>query len=82
MERAWTHFDFAVDVSDVYDSKLAAIALYDSVFRGDQAALVDRYRAEDQYVGSLVGVAYAEPFRARTPLVVNTPLVFNAVRFG
>jgi hypothetical protein len=27
-------------------------------------------------------VPFAEPFRARTPLLVNTPLVFDAVRFG
>ncbi len=82
MERPWTHFDFAVDVSGVYQQKLEAIARYDSVFQGEQATLLDRYRAEDQYVGSLLGVAYAEPFRARTPLLVETPLVFGAVRFG
>ena len=75
-------FDFAVDVSGVYDVKLQAIGLYDSVFQGSQATLVDRYRAEDQYVGSLMGVPYAEPFRARTPLLVDTPMIFNAVRFG
>jgi hypothetical protein len=41
-----------------------------------------RYRAEDQYVGSLMGVAYAEPFMARTPLLVESPLAFDKVRFG
>jgi N-acetylglucosamine malate deacetylase 1 len=82
MERAWDHFDFAVDVSDVYERKLAAIALYDSVFQGDQTKLLDRYRAEDQYVGSLVGVRFAEPFRARSPLLVDTPTLFQKVRFG
>ena len=82
MERPWSGFDFAVDVSAVYPVKLKAIGYYDSVFQGPQAALIDRYRAEDQYVGSLVGTAFAEPFRARTPLVVDTPLVFDPVRFG
>ena len=82
MERPWTHFDFAVDVSDVYERKLAAIAVYESVFQGEQASLVERYRAEDQYVGSLVGVGFAEPFRARTPLLVDSPLAFQKVRFG
>jgi LmbE family N-acetylglucosaminyl deacetylase len=82
MERAWGHFDFAVDVSDVYEQKLAAIRVYDSVFQGEQTTLVDRYRAEDQYVGSLVGVPFAEPFRARTPLLVDNPTVFSKVRFG
>jgi len=82
MEPAWTHFDFAVDVSNVYEQKLAAIAAYESVFQGEQASLVERYRAEDQYVGSLVGVRFAEPFKARTPLLVDTPMAFLRVRFG
>ncbi len=82
MERAWTQFDFAVDVSDEYPRKLAAIAAYESVFQHDQANLVDRYRAEDQYVGSLVGVPFAEPFRARSPLLVEAPTVLNRVAFG
>jgi LmbE family N-acetylglucosaminyl deacetylase len=82
MERPWTHFDFSVDVSRVYEKKLQAIAAYESVFQGEQASLIERYRAEDQYVGSLVGVALAEPFRARTPLLVDTPLAFQRVRFG
>jgi LmbE family N-acetylglucosaminyl deacetylase len=82
MERAWDHFDFAVDVSDVYERKLTAIGLYESVFRGEHAKLLDRYRAEDQYIGSLVGVPFAEPFRARSPLLVDTPTVFRKVRFG
>jgi LmbE family N-acetylglucosaminyl deacetylase len=82
MERPWTHFDFAVDVSGVYEKKLQAIGAYESVFQGEQASLVERYRAEDQYVGSLVGVGFAEPFRARSPLLVDTPLAFRGVRFG
>jgi LmbE family N-acetylglucosaminyl deacetylase len=82
MERPWTHFDFAVDVTATYDLKLAAIDAYESVFQGDQAGLVERYRAEDQYVGSLVGARFAEPFRARMPLLVKSPTVFAAVRFG
>ena len=34
------------------------------------------------YVGSLVGVRFAEPCRARTPLLVDTPTAFKKVRFG
>ena len=82
MERPWPRYDFAVDVSDVYDRKLAAVRAYESVFQGQQATLVDRYRAEDQYVGSQLGVAFAEPFMSRTPLLVESPLVFDRVRFG
>jgi N-acetylglucosamine malate deacetylase 1 len=82
MEQAWTHFDFAVDVSNVYKQKLEAIGAYESVFQGEQASLVERYRAEDQYVGSLVGVPFAEPFKTRTPLLVDSPTTFLKVRFG
>jgi LmbE family N-acetylglucosaminyl deacetylase len=82
MEPAWSRFDFAVDVSDTYASKMAAVTAYESVFSGDQATLIDKYSAEDRYVGSLVGVQYAEAFKARSPLLVDTPDVFARSRFG
>ncbi len=82
MEPAWDRFDFAVDVSDVYDLKVSALRVYESVFSGDQAALLDKYNAEDRYVGSLVGVQYAEAFRSRSPLLVAGPEVFLKARFG
>jgi len=82
MESPWGRFDFAVDVTGVYESKLAALAAYESVFAGDQAELLTRYAAEDRYVGSLVGVEYAEAFTARSPLLVEDPTVFKPVRFG
>jgi LmbE family N-acetylglucosaminyl deacetylase len=82
MEPPWGGFDFAVDVTDVYAQKMAAVTVYESVFSGDQATLVDKYSAEDRYVGSLVGVQYAEAFRARSPLLVDSPTVFAKARFG
>ena len=82
MEPAWPSFDFAVDVTAVYPRKLEALSAYESVFSGSQADLLDKYTAEDRYVGSLVGVRYAEAFRARTPLLVADPEVFGAARFG
>jgi N-acetylglucosamine malate deacetylase 1 len=82
MEPAWPRFDFAVDVSDVYGVKKAALRVYESVFAGDQASLLDKYEAEDRYVGSLVGVRYAEPFKSRSPLLVADPEVFLKTRFG
>ncbi|MGD2155102.1 MAG: PIG-L family deacetylase [Gemmatimonadales bacterium] len=82
MEPPWDRFDFAVDVSEVYDRKRAALAAYTSVFGGDQKILLDRFEAEDRYVGSLVGVEYAEPFKARGPLLVDDPTVFRKVRYG
>ena len=82
MEPAWDRFDFAVDVSEVYDLKMASIRVYESVFSGDQATLLDKYNAEDRYIGSLVGVQYAEAFRSRSPLLVDGPQVFLKTRFG
>lgn len=82
MEPAWDRFDFAVDVSDVYEEKKAALRVYESVFSGDQATLLERYNAEDRYIGTLVGVQCAEAFRARSPLLVDDPRVFSKARFG
>jgi LmbE family N-acetylglucosaminyl deacetylase len=82
MEPAWDRFDFAVDITDAYDAKMAAVRVYESVFSGDQATLVEKYDAEDRFVGSLVGVSFAEAFRSRSPLLVDTPEVFTKVRFG
>jgi len=69
-----------VDVSDV--SKMAAGTVYESVFSGEQATLVDKHSAEDRYVGSLVGVQSAEAFKARSPLLVERPAAFVKARFG
>src|SRR6185369_1161095 len=82
MEPPWSGFDFAVDVSATYAQKMAAVTAYESVFSGDQAGLLDKYSAEDRYVGSLVGVQYAEAFKARSPLLVDSPDVFAKSRFG
>lgn len=82
MEPPWSGFDFAVDVTSAYAVKMAAVTAYEAVFSGDQATLVDKYAAEDRYVGSLVGVQYAEAFKARSPLLVTTPDVFIKARFG
>lgn len=82
MEPAWDRFDFAVDVSGDYDRKLAALRAYESVFSGDQATLLDNYSAEDRYIGSLVNVRFAESFRARSPLLVDSPEIFSKSRFG
>lgn len=82
MEPAWDRFDFAVDVGDVYDLKVSALRAYESVFSGEQASLLNKYDAEDRYIGSLVGVQYAESFRSRSPLLVASPEVFLKSRFG
>jgi LmbE family N-acetylglucosaminyl deacetylase len=82
MEPPWSGFDFAIDVTATYDQKMAAVRAYEAVFSGDQATLLDKYSTEDRYVGSLVGVPYAEAFKARSPLLVDSPDVFAKSRFG
>jgi len=82
MEPPWQGFDFAVDISAVHDIKRAAMHVYDSVFSGLQASLLGTYDAEDRYVGSLVGVSYAEAFKARSRLLVESPDIFTRARFG
>ena len=65
-----------------YEKKLEALRACEAVFSGDQAQLLDKYTAEDRYIGSLVGVRYAEAFKAASPLLVGDPEVFSRSRFG
>lgn len=77
LEPAWSEFAFAVDVSAEYALKQQALAEYHSIFRvaeGDR--LLQLYEAEDAHMGRLIGVAYAETFRAASPLAVPDPTVF------
>ena len=48
MEAPWPSFDFAVDISRVFEKKAKALSAYESVFRGSQEALLDKYSAEDR----------------------------------
>ncbi|MEO8538779.1 MAG: PIG-L family deacetylase [bacterium] len=75
MEPGWSDTAFAVDVSEFYDRKRAALAAYGSVFTANDGLLA-LYEAEDQYFGRLGGVAYAEIFKAASLLVVDDPTVF------
>ncbi len=75
MEPAWGEFAFAVDVSAVYARKRAALAAYGSIFAANDR-LLNLYEAEDQYIGRLLGVTYAEQFRSLSPLLVADPGVF------
>ena len=78
----WRGLGVAGDVSGVDAQKIASLTVNESVFSGDQATLVDKYNAEDRYVGSLVGVPYAESFKARSPLLGATPEGCVTSRFG
>lgn len=44
--------------------------------------LMRKFSAEDRYVGGLVGVQYAEAFKARSALLVDSREVFAKSRFG
>lgn len=76
MEPAWGNFDFAVDVSDTYAEKQAALAEYGSIFQAEGDPLLELYEAEDIHMGRLLGVRYAEIFKSRAPLMVEDPTVF------
>ncbi|HUE75741.1 MAG TPA: PIG-L family deacetylase [Chloroflexota bacterium] len=78
MEPPWGDFAFAVDVTGVYECKRRAIEAYGSIFRPSGDRLLALYEAEDQYYGRLLGVGYAEIFRAASPLLVEDPTVFGA----
>jgi LmbE family N-acetylglucosaminyl deacetylase len=79
MEPAWgRNFHFAVDVSETYQRKKRALAEYRSIFEVDQGdQLLELYEAEDMHMGRLFGVAYAEVFKAHSPLLVDDLTVFK-----
>lgn len=79
MEPAWGgNFNFAVDVSDTYERKKQALAEYRSIFAVDEGdQLLNLYEAEDIHMGRLFGVAYAEIFKAHSPLLVDDLTVFK-----
>lgn len=82
MEPPWAEFAFAVDVSQVYERKRQALAVYQSIFQAHDDHLLTLYEAEDQYYGRLLGVAYAEVFRSAAPLLIKDPTVFLPVSQG
>lgn len=67
---------------DFHDRLLEDTPATRSVFCGPQAARLERFRIEDQYVGSLVGVEYAEAFKARSPFLIADPTAFVKAPFG
>ena len=76
MEPPWSEFAFAVDVSEVYDRKRAALAAYGSIFKAEGDPLLALYEAEEQYFGRMLGVEYAEIYRSASPLLVRDLTVF------
>ena len=63
---------FVLDISDVWEQKLASIRAYESQFvtgrPTDPPTFLDRLRDEAAYWGKTIGAAYGEPIASREPL--------------
>lgn len=64
-----------LDISDVWEQKLASIRAYESQFvtgrPTDPPTFLDRLRDEAAYWGKTIGTAYGEPIATREPLGVR-----------
>jgi bacillithiol biosynthesis deacetylase BshB1 len=67
---------FVLDISDEWDTKLAAIRCYESQFITGRPAeaptFLDRLRDEAAYWGSKIGTRYGEPYASREPIGLST----------
>ena len=63
---------FVLDISDVWEQKLAAIAAYESQFitgREEMSpSFLEQLEIEAAYWGKSIGVRYGEPFTSREPI--------------
>ncbi|MEZ5365763.1 MAG: bacillithiol biosynthesis deacetylase BshB1 [Bryobacterales bacterium] len=70
-----------VDISAVFDVKMSAVRCYESQFASSQPAdfplriasgrFLESIEATVKYYGSLIGVAYGEPFTSELPLPID-----------
>ncbi len=67
---------FVLDISDVWEQKLAAIRCFESQFitgrPTEPPTFLDRLRDEAAYWGKAIGTKYGEPFTCREPLGLKT----------
>ena len=67
---------FVLDISEVWEQKLAAISAYESQFitgrPTEPPTFIDRLRDEAAYWGKSIGTAYGEPITTREPLGLNS----------
>ena len=90
-EQIWSYMchdpfppSFIVDVSAVFEQKLAAIRCFESqLYRADSdepatniasADYLERLEARFRYFGSLIRARYGEPFHTTTPVRMRDPL--------
>lgn len=63
---------FVLDISEVWDQKLAAIRCYESQFVTGRSTkpptFLDQLRDEAAYWGKTIGAAYGEPYTSREPI--------------
>jgi LmbE family N-acetylglucosaminyl deacetylase len=63
---------FVLDISDVWEQKLAAIKCYDSQFvqgrEHMEPSFLDQLAVEAAYWGKSIGVKFGEPFTSREPI--------------
>jgi bacillithiol biosynthesis deacetylase BshB1 len=71
---------FILDISDVWEQKLAAIRCFESQFitgrPTEPPTFLDRLRDEAAYWGKTIGTAYGEPYALREPLGVSSTEAF------
>lgn len=62
---------FVLDISDVWQQKLAAVRCYESQFvtgRTQSPSFLQQFETEAAYWGKVIGVSYGEPWTCREPL--------------
>jgi bacillithiol biosynthesis deacetylase BshB1 len=66
---------FVLDISEHWQTKMAAIACYRSQFitgrDGENPTFLEQLRDEAAYWGRLIGARYGEPFASREPIRLN-----------
>ena len=82
MEPAWSSVDFTVDISDSYSGSGQRSQRTHQCSRVIRRVWSNGTQQRTRSYGSLLGVRYAEPFQARSPLLVSDPTAFAKAPFG
>jgi LmbE family N-acetylglucosaminyl deacetylase len=67
---------FILDISDYWETKLAAVQAYESQFGStrttSERTFYDRLQTNAEYWGDLIGCRFGEPFSCREPIGIST----------